>query len=196
MGQARATLYFVRHGETDWNAEGRLQGQRDTPLNALGRVQAEQAAHKLAALAVDPAGLDYLASPMARTRETMEILRRTLGLSPVEYRTDDRLKEITFGRWEGSTWKEVRARDPAGARAREADKWGFVPPEGESYETLAARVAPVLDTITRDTVMVAHGGVARALLALACGVPTEQAPRVDIWQGRLLVIRDGRFDWR
>jgi broad specificity phosphatase PhoE len=65
------TLYFVRHGETDWNAEARLQGQQDVPLNAFGRVQAEEAGARLRALAPGYANLDYVASPLSRTRETM-----------------------------------------------------------------------------------------------------------------------------
>jgi broad specificity phosphatase PhoE len=91
------TLYFVRHGETDWNAEARLQGQQDVPLNAFGRVQGEEAGARLRALAPGYANLDYVASPLSRTRETMELLRRTLGLDPALYRTDDRLKELSFG---------------------------------------------------------------------------------------------------
>ncbi|GGK30716.1 histidine phosphatase family protein [Salinarimonas ramus] len=193
---AGPVLYFVRHGETDWNAEGRLQGGRDTDLNALGRVQAEAAARTLRSLVRgDLARLDFVASPMRRTRDTMEILRGTLGLPRDAYRLDERLVEISFGSWEGSTWPEIRDRDPAGAAAREADKWGFVPPQGESYAMLARRLAPVVEGLVRDTVMVAHGGVARALLTLMADAATERAPHFDIWQGRVLVIQDGAWRW-
>jgi probable phosphoglycerate mutase len=189
------TLYFVRHGETDWNLEGRLQGQKDIPLNDLGRVQAEEAGRRLAALVPQPEDLDYVCSPMLRTRETMELMRRAIGLHPPHYRLDERLVELTFGLWEGMTWKEVRARDPQGAHAREGDKWGYVPPEGESYAMLSDRVSPVIDDLTRDTVMVSHGGVARAFLASLCGIARRDAPRIDIWQGRVLVIENGRHRW-
>jgi broad specificity phosphatase PhoE len=189
------TIYFVRHGETDWNAEARLQGQRDVPLNDFGRVQAEEAGARLSELVPRYEDLDYVASPLGRARETMERLREALGLHPASYRTDDRLRELTFGAWEGLTWSEVRQRDSRGARARDADKWGFVPPKGESYEMLAERVAPFLGDITRDTVVVAHGGVARVLLALLGHVPRDEAPRVDIWQGRVLVFERGHHFW-
>lgn len=193
---SRPILYFVRHGETDWNAEGRLQGGRDTDLNPLGRVQAERAARILRGLVHgDVSRLDFVASPMRRTRETMEILRGTLGLPRDAYRLDDRLVEIRFGAWEGYTWPEIRARDPDGAAAREADKWGFVPPGGESYAMLAARLAVVASEIARDTVMVAHGGVARALLTLLADAPRERAPHMDIWQGRVLMVQDGGWRW-
>lgn len=192
----RPTVYFIRHGETDWNAEARLQGQRDIPLNATGRAQAEEAAARLRALRPDFADLDYVASPLGRTRETMELLRSALSLDPVVYRTDDRLMELTFGGWEGLTWKEVRARDPRGAAGRERDKWGFTPPRGESYADLAERIAPAFAALVRDTVVVSHGGVVRAYLALIGAAPREQAPRIDIWQGRILVLPgEGGFVW-
>lgn len=192
----RTTIYFVRHGETDWNAEGRLQGSRDIPLNDVGRVQAEEAGAVLRALVPRYDDLDYVASPMLRTRETMERLRDAVGLHPATYRTDERLREITFGAWEGMTWREIKAQDPARYRDRKGDRWGFVPPGGgESYRMLAERLRPVLETVQRDTVMVSHGGVARALLTLLAGAGQHEAPGLDIWQGRVLVIAGGRSRW-
>ena len=196
MTDTTPTLYFVRHGETDWNTEARLQGQRDVPLNAIGRVQAEEAGARLRALAPSFAELDYVASPLVRARDTMERLRTTLGLPGETYRIDDRLKELSFGSWEGLTWREVRAREANQARARSRDKWSFVPPDGESYAMLAERVAPVLEDLTRDAVIVSHGGVARALLHLLGRVPTHVAPGVDIWQGKVLVFAPGGYEWR
>ncbi len=195
MSATPYTLYFIRHGETDWNVEGRLQGQKDIPLNDRGRFQAEEAGIRLRSLVLRYDDLDYVASPMGRTRETMERLRRTVGLHPTFYRLDDRLIELTFGTWEGLTWKEVRAREPQAAAARERDKWGYVPPGGESYAMLAERIRPILADLTRDTVVVAHGGVARAFLAVSCGVSTRHAASMDIWQGRILVIEGRRHDW-
>ncbi len=188
-------ILFVRHGETDWNAEGRLQGQRDIPLNALGREQAGIAGRTLARLVPGVGELDFVASPLGRTRETMERLRAAMGLAPDAYRLDDRLKEITFGAWEGLTWPEVRARDASGAAERERRKWDYVPPDGESYAMLLERVRPVIDGLARETVLVSHGGVARVLLAWLCNVATRQATSMDIWQGRVLVIENRRFTW-
>jgi broad specificity phosphatase PhoE len=189
-------IYFIRHGETDWNLEGRLQGQRDIPLNDVGRVQAEEAARKLQALVPHVEDLAYVASPMTRTRETMEILRRTLGLHPEVYKLDERLVELTFGSWEGMTWKEVRKAEPALAALREQDKWHYAPPGGgESYAMLVDRIRPILGDLTRDTVIVAHGGVARAFLSICCGVSSRQAASMDIWQGRILVIEGRNHRW-
>jgi probable phosphoglycerate mutase len=192
----RPTIYFIRHGETDWNLEGRLQGQKDIPLNDVGRVQAEEAGRKLRTLVPHYEDLAYIASPMTRTRETMEILRRTLGLHPESYRLDERLVELTFGSWEGMTWKEVRRAEPSLAALREQDKWHYAPPGGgESYAMLVDRIRPFLDDLTRDTAVVAHGGVARAFLSIACGVNSRQAASMDIWQGRVLVIEGRNHRW-
>jgi probable phosphoglycerate mutase len=193
--QRLPAIYFIRHGETDWNAEARLQGQRDIPLNPLGRLQAAEAGRRLMALRPDFAGLDYVASPMHRTRETMELMRGAMGLDPAAYARDDRLKELTFGSWEGLRWKDVRSKDPQGAAARERDKWGFVPPGGESYAMLTERVRSFVEGLARDTVVVAHGGVARAFLVLRSHVSIQHAPRVDIWQGKLLVFEGRKHEW-
>ncbi|MBO1904594.1 histidine phosphatase family protein [Microvirga sp. 3-52] len=196
MTPSRPKIYFIRHGETDWNLEGRLQGQKDIPLNDVGRVQAEEAARKLQGLVPHVEDLAYVASPMIRTRETMEILRKTLGLHPESYRLDERLVELTFGVWEGMTWKEVRKAEPALAALREQDKWHYAPPGGgESYAMLVDRIRPILDDLTRDTVIVAHGGVARAFLSICCGVSSRQAASMDIWQGRVLVIEGRNYRW-
>jgi broad specificity phosphatase PhoE len=193
---SRPKIYFIRHGETDWNLEGRLQGQKDIPLNDVGRVQAEEAARKLQGLVPHVEDLAYVASPMTRTCETMEILRKTLGLHPESYRLDERLVELTFGVWEGMTWKEVRKAEPALAALREQDKWHYAPPGGgESYAMLVDRIRPILDDLTRDTVIVAHGGVARAFLSICCGVSSRQAASMDIWQGRVLVIEGRSYRW-
>jgi len=196
MHSPRPTIYFIRHGETDWNLEGRLQGQKDIPLNDLGRVQAEEAGLRLRSVCPHHEDLAYVASPMRRTRDTMEILRGAIGLQPQGYRVDERLVEITFGAWEGMTWKEVRRAEPQLAALRERDKWNYVPPGGgESYAMLADRIRPVLDDLTRDTVVVAHGGVARAFLSLCCGISSRQAASMDIWQGRVLVLEGRNHRW-
>ena len=164
-------------------------------MNERGRVQAEEAGRRISALVPDPGSLDYVASPLGRTRETMEILRAALGLPPAAYRLDPRLVELTFGEWEGLTWREVRGRDAGRARQRERDKWNFVPPGGESYAMLRDRVAPALGDLDRPAVVVAHGGVARVVLAVLAGMTEGDAPRADIWQGRVLVLADGGFRW-
>jgi len=110
-------LYFVRHGETDWNLAQRYQGRQDVPLNRTGRAQAARNGRALAqALGRRAATLDYVASPLMRARETMEIVREELGLGRGAYRLDDRLAEINYGHWEGQLWRSCRARIPKDLR--------------------------------------------------------------------------------
>lgn len=194
MTDFRHRIYFIRHGETDWNREGRLQGQRDIPLNDLGRAQAEEAGRRLATL-VAPHPLPWHVSPLQRTQETAKRARLSVEMADEGYLLEDRLKELSFGRWEGLTWREVKQSDPAGAARREADKWGMVPPDGESYALLIARLQPWLDTVTQDCVVVAHGGVARGLLHLVAKLDPLIAAESDIWQGRLLVLEHGQHRW-
>ena len=193
-------LIFVRHGETPYNAENRLQGQRDIPLGPRGRDQAHAVGRTLRArigAEIDrlEAAEAFIASPLARTRETMEIVRGAMGLAPARYRVDPRLKELTFGDWEGLTWPEAKARDSKGVAARRADKWNFVPPHGESYAMLAVRIRAWLDTLTAEAFVVSHGGVARALMTLTAGLPSEVAASAPIAQGRAMVFENGRCDW-
>src|SRR5438128_752952 len=128
----RPTLYYIRHGETDWNAESRLQGQRDIALNALGRRQAAQSGDILRDLMERdgraPADFDYVSSPLIRARATMELVRAGLGLDPTAYRIDPRLKEMSFGRWEGLTYSDLMKNDAEVLAARERDKWRFAAP--------------------------------------------------------------------
>ena len=84
------TLIFVRHGETNWNVEGRLQGQRDIPLNDKGRGQAKRNGETILSRVPGIAAYDFVASPLIRSRETMEIARLAMGLDPSAYRLDDR----------------------------------------------------------------------------------------------------------
>jgi broad specificity phosphatase PhoE len=188
-------FYFVRHGETDWNAERRLQGQLDIPLNDLGRRQSAQCASTLrgliAARRSAPADFAFISSPLSRARETMEILRCGLDLPRDGYAIEPRLAELSFGRWEGLTYAEVRALDGPVLAVRERDKWNFTTPEGESYAQLLVRVRAWHAGVTADIIVAAHGGVARALMVLF-GVRTPQdAPHGDIEQGVVYELGPG-----
>jgi broad specificity phosphatase PhoE len=186
-------LYYIRHGETDWNREARLQGQRDIPINATGRAQARDCAGILRDLIArePPGGIDYVSSPLSRARETMEIIRASLGLDPEAYRVDERLAEVSFGDWEGFTLEELRRSAPDAVAARDKDKWGFTPPGAESYATMSLRVRRWYDCLTSHTVAVAHGGVLRGLIVQLGIGSAEHAPFMDIGQGVVYVLRDG-----
>jgi len=189
------TLYFVRHGQTSWNAQKRLLGHKDIQLDDTGRTEATDAGICLRWLNEHFAGLDFIAGPLGRTRETMEIMRETVGLEPGSYQLDEGFKEVDYGRWEGLTWSQVRERDPAGFHSKDADPWRYTMPDGESYEAAAERVRAALTRITHNSVIVSHGGICRTILVLVGGVDSRLAPTLAIPQNKILVLRDSGFAW-
>ncbi|MVA98778.1 histidine phosphatase family protein [Nitratireductor sp. CAU 1489] len=190
-------VHFVRHGQTDWNAELRFQGQVEIDINDTGRMQARRNGRALAHLIDDPSGFEFVASPLRRTRETMELVRAEMGLPAADYRTDSRLVEVHFGDWQGFTIEEIeQARPGAGAR-RDRDKWGFLPPgrDAESYADLAARVRGWMDEIENPTVCVTHGGVIRAVFLIAGRLDRHAAAAMTVPQDRVLRLTDGKLEW-
>jgi broad specificity phosphatase PhoE len=186
------TLYYVRHGLTDWNVQQRLQGRNDVPLNPEGRAQAARCGEILRDLIArdgcEPAELGYVSSPLIRARTTMEIARVTLGLQPAGFAIDARLAEIAFGEWEGLTYADVLKRDKDVVARRESDKWGFLPPGGESYAQLTVRMRAWYETVDKDTVVAAHGGTARALIAHLGIASPQDATHYSIDQGVVYVF--------
>jgi probable phosphoglycerate mutase len=190
---APPVIYYIRHGETDWNVEGRLQGHHDVPLNARGRAQATLCGEILRDLFAresrDPGSLDYVSSPLGRARQTMELARTALGLAADGYVVEPSLIEISFGDWEGFTIAQLRNRDPDRIAQREHDKWHFIAPGGESYKAVSERMRAWYDGLTRDVVVSAHGGTARGLMASLGIAKAAAAPLIDIAQGVVYVFQ-------
>ena len=190
------TLYFLRHGETDWNVIQRYQGQTDIPLNEKGREQAARNGRRLKELlgarAPSP---DYVASPLVRASETMRIARREMGLEADAFRRDVRLAEQSYGHWEGQIWSDLRTSDPEGFAARERDKWGWCPRGGESYRMLSLRIAGWLKEVESDTVAASHGAVSRVLRGLVLGIEGPAVTELEVPQDRVLVLTAGNMRW-
>jgi broad specificity phosphatase PhoE len=188
------TIYYIRHGKTEWNALGRFQGLQDIPLNDHGRAEAAKAGDILRELLAregrDPFGLGFVTSPLVRARGTMELMRGVLNLPPHDYSVDDRLREVGYGYWEGLTLAEMQAANPDVFAAREADKWGVAPPGGESYASVTLRMRHWYDSLKADTVAVAHSGTARALMVVL-GVETpDSVASLKIEQGAVYVFSE------
>ena len=172
-------IYFIRHGETPWNAERRYQGRRDIPLNDKGRGQAVANGvilkDALAARGLDPSAMDWHASPLSRTRETMERIREAFDahLPPVKY--DVRLVEISFGVLEGLLHDELPATMATAPGKRDESYWDFRPDQGENYRDVEERLNAFAATLNGPSVVVAHGGIARTLRVLI-----EKAPILDV----------------
>jgi broad specificity phosphatase PhoE len=189
------TIYYIRHGETEWNALGRLQGTQDVPLNDLGRQQAAETGRILTGLFArdgrDESSLGFVASPLGRARATMELVRGVLKLPADDYAVDDRLREIGYGSWEGSTLAQMQASNPDVFAARQADKWTVSPPGGETYASVQARMTQWYDELKGDTVTVAHGGTARALMVSLGFETPDSAADLTIEQGAVYVFGAG-----
>jgi phosphoserine phosphatase len=156
------TLYLVRHGETAWNAEQRMQGWRDSALTERGVRHARSHAALLEREAVQA----LVVSPLGRARETAAIINARLGLPT---RIDARLKERSYGDWEGLTLDEIERRWPDEWADRRRDPFHFRPPGGESLADLIARIAAAIDEVSghdaERVAIVSHGMTGRALLA-------------------------------
>jgi broad specificity phosphatase PhoE len=190
------TLYFIRHGETDWNKIQRYQGQTDIPLNDTGRAQAARNGRVLGeVLGVRKTAIGYVSSPLERTRETMEIVRANMGLPARPFPMDDRLKEQNFGHWEGLIWGELPKLDPEGFAARKADTWNWTPRGGENYEMVRTRVVSWLAELQGDTVVVSHGNISRSVRGILLGLDTTVIPKLEVPQDKFLRIAGCKAEW-
>jgi len=133
-------LFLIRHGETDWNVEGRYQGQADPPLNDRGLRQAHELGDKLASVNLD---LLYT-SPLLRSEQTAEIISRKLA---IPFYKDERLMEINQGKWQTRLRSEIEALYPDLFRRWETDPWEVTPPGGESLEQVGQRVFAAIDEL-------------------------------------------------
>lgn len=196
------TLLFVRHGETDWNATRRYQGQTDIPMNERGRTQARRNGEALrrffATSGRSLENFDLVSSPLVRARETMDIILAEMAegaASRPSYRIEPRLKELSYGAWEGKLQADLPSLDPDGLAVRGLDPFHWRPAGGESYADLRARVYDWLGSVTRDTLVVAHGGVSRCLEAYALALPESEIPGLPCPQDRVLLINNGHSEW-
>ena len=168
-------LILVRHGETDWNAEGRIQGMLDVPLNALGLQQAQLVAQEIARI-VDVA--DLASSDLVRTRETTNPIAEATAIEP---RFDARIRERNFGVWQGKTYEEWRVLDAVGIARYNAGDPDYGPEGGETASQFLKRCVDavtdlVLASDEKTLILVTHGGVVSSMVRHSQGL-NPQSPR-------------------
>ncbi len=161
MNTVERLLYVVRHGATDWNRDGRIQGHLDPPLNATGRRQARLTAQYLTAVQATA----LYSSDLRRAYDTAQIIGQMVGLPVIPHAG---LREMHFGTWQGLTVAQIRARDPEVYAARRANPYDVPPPEGESWRQFFTRVVQTVEDILRKTeaerlILVTHSGVCTVL---------------------------------
>ena len=167
-----SALYLARHGESEWNRIGRIQGRSESPLTAIGRGQAAALGRMLRSVLPDP-GIDIVASPLSRALETAAIIAGELGRSAAGVRTDPRLVDFDLGILSGSSWDAVAADHPELARLRLEDPVRFHPPGGESGAEVLDRARAFLAeraSAGRDTLVVGHGVINKFIRAAARGI--------------------------
>jgi broad specificity phosphatase PhoE len=189
----RPPIYFVRHGETDWNVQGLIQGWTDTPLNPKGHVQARAVAQALTACPGLTSDFDFVVSPLQRARQTMGYISQALSLETERIAVEPAVKELGFGVWEGKPFWELKA-SPA-YPANPDDRYGWRPDQGESYEDGHARLNQWLDRLDRPTVVVAHGAIGRCLIAEIAGLPRRDAVEFVMRQGFYCKLEAGTAEW-
>jgi broad specificity phosphatase PhoE len=163
-------VFLLRHGETEWNATGRLQGSTDVPLHDRGAAQAQAAASALAALL--PAGARIISSPLKRARVTAEALAEATGATIT---FDDRMKERSYGVWEGMTATELEDHDPI-----EVARWhSGLEPRIEGYEdhiSVTSRAVACIEEHSADggvVVFVGHGSTSRLAVRVLMRLPLD-----------------------
>ena len=186
-------IYLCRHSETVWNREGRLQGHKNSELTNLGEVQARRMGEALRREILEIEDYALVASPLSRTRRTAEIICDAIGRDLQQITFDDRLKEISWGDWEGCTRTEIEGRWPGIYAKRRENKWEFQPPNGESYALLTRRVGQWLDEITEmdKLIVVTHGAAGRAIRGLYGRMPPGAAIGLEEPQDAFFFLSGG-----
>lgn len=162
------TVYLVRHAETTWNLEGRIQGSRDTPLSIDGLAQTAKTVAYLSAFRFDT----VFTSPLSRARAIAEPVGVNLGMLPVVV---PELREIDFGSWEGHTWNEIGVMYPTTLATWELKSPEARPEGGESLADVGRRAGKVRSMIESScgslALVVAHGGFNRILMSVLLDLP-------------------------
>jgi probable phosphoglycerate mutase len=189
----RPPIIFVRHGETDWNCQGLIQGWTDTALNERGHRQARGVAAALASAGHVEKGAAYVTSPLLRARQTMAHVAEAFGLEPERIETDAAVQELGFGIWEGRPFWELKASPIYPAHPEERYDWR--PEGGESYADGEARIGQWLLHLERPAVVVAHGAIGRCLIAMISGLERARLVELAMPQGCYCRLARGQAEW-
>ena len=189
-------IYLVRHGQTEFNRERRIQGHVDSPLTELGVRQAKAVGRLLRDLIREPDGWRIVSSPLGRAHATAELISARLSGLPVEL--DDRLKEMSWGAYDGRLRAELEAEEP---ETFGRTGWAFDAQAGETYEAVSERLGDWLASLPpepeRRIIAISHGISGRVLRGLYAGLGRDEASRQDVPQDAVYLLQNdkvGRID--
>ena len=189
-------IYLIRHGQTVWNAEGRYQGQLNSPLTPKGEAQAEANGKKLLKYLKDTDEFTFYSSPLGRASSTAKIIADVIAFDKEKILFDKRIQEISYGIFEGKTKHYCQTELKEQYEARHANKWSYTLEGGESYETVTVRLKEWLSTLdsNRPIVMVAHEMINRTLRGIYLGLENEVMLKLRQPNDVLILLDGGKED--
>ncbi len=184
-------IIYVRHGETDWNKLGLIQGSVDTDLNEIGHAQAKAVGALLALRKHEWRDFQIFVSPQKRARQTLAHILEALGRE--DHSLEPQVRELEFGVWEAKPFWELKASPvyPADSEGR----FFWRPEGGESYEDGVARVNQWRSTLTSPTLVVSHGAVGRCLMGSTAGLSPRELVTLRTPQGAYCRLEHGQISW-
>jgi broad specificity phosphatase PhoE len=186
-------IIFIRHGETDWNKRGLIQGSVDTDLNENGHAQSRAIARHLISQRLMFADYQIVCSPQKRTRQTAAHLVAALERKSDTVVMEPLVRELGFGIWESKPFWELKASQFYPADPEERFSWR--PQGGESYEDGVARVSQWLAVLHQPTILVAHGAIGRCLIGHVAQLTREEIVTLNTPQGCWSYLNQGRIEW-
>ncbi len=191
MADEYPEIFVLRHGQTEWNLEGRYQGRMNSELTEKGRAQAALQGLLLAKATKGRSDISAYCSPQKRAVHTAQIALGPIGMSAVQ---DERLCEISFGAWEGLTFEQITTGWPEQMKHAEQDDldWQFSAPGGESLEIMKMRIQSFLSSLQAPSIIITHGITSRLLRGLWLGKVDESLGDLMGGQGCVYHLRDGQ----
>ncbi len=187
------TIYLARHGETEWNRAGRMQGSLDSPLTARGQDQARRIGVVMRDLIDAPEECALIVSPLGRARRTAEIIAGAMGIDADRFTVDPLVREVTWGDWNGLTREEIIAADPEHWQRFRERHWTIAAPAGESWAEMSERARQWLQTpAAQGTVLlVSHGAFGRALRGRYLGLGPDETMALSEPQDAVFRLSQG-----
>lgn len=192
----KQTIYLLRHGETELNVKGCYQGELDSTLTSNGIEQVENNAKILKMLIDNPREWEFISSPLGRAQQSTDIICGILGFDKSKVITDNRLKEVSVGKWAGLTIKEIEKYWPELMKNTNNYNWYFNSPNGESYDAVIERVSGWLHSIRNKekVIVMSHGLTGRIIRGLYLGLTKEQSLVLEVSQNTFFKLSDKQIE--
>lgn len=192
--QNNICVYFARHGQTEFNKQKRLQGWKDSPLSDAGKEHSREMGRALKGKSFTPVWV----SPLGRAIQTAEIMQEFIGF---EYETNDDLREVSFGDWEGNTLPEIDEKFPGMWEERQNNKWSYIPPGGESNEHAQERAIRMANQIRKcepgsQVLIIAHFAINRLILSQFMDIEPSDTMRMNVPHGIIYRLHLNGSEWK